>query len=218
MSIDLTMNHVLDRRERNDMSAALKWNLVSVQDYLANELASPTKHEYVGGVVYAMAGARIQHNRIATNIVLAIGPRLEGKSCEVFNSDQKIRIKMKNHVRFYYPEVSVICRSNPDDEQFQDEPATVFEVLSRSTRRADLGEKKDGYLAVPSLKHYVLVEQDVPVVVVFRRKGRKFVREVYEGLDAVVPLPEIGVDLPLAEIYKRVEFTPESDDEGGETR
>lgn len=195
------------------MSAALKWNLVSVEDYLASELGSETKHEYVGGVVYAMAGAAIRHNRIAVNITGAMFNRLDGKRCEVFTSDQKIRIRMKNHTRFYYPEVSVVCRSNPEDEQFQDTPTTVFEVLSKRTRRTDEGEKKDGYLSIPSLKHYVLVEQKVPVVVVFRRKGRKFVREVYEGLDAVVPMPEIGIELPLSEVYKRVKFTPESEDD-----
>jgi Uma2 family endonuclease len=195
------------------MSAALKWNLVSVEDYLANELASPTKHEYVGGVVYAMAGACIKHNRIAGNIFAAMYNRLDGKTCEVFNSDQKIRIRMKKQTRFYYPEVSIICRSNPEDEQFQDEPVTIFETLSASTRRADEGEKKDGYLSIPSLKHYVLVEQDVPVVVVFRRKGRTFVREVYDGLDAVVPLPEIGIELPLAEVCKRVAFPLEPADQ-----
>jgi len=195
------------------MSAALKWNLITVEQYLANELASPIKHEYVGGEVYAMAGAAITHNRIATNITGFMVVRLDGKRCEVFNSDQKIRIMLKNQVRFYYPEVSVICQSNPGNEHYQDKPATVFEVLSESTRRADEGEKKDAYLTIPSLKHYVLVEQDIPVVVVFRRKGRKFVREVYEGLDAVVPLPEIGVDLPLAEVYKRVVFAPEPTDD-----
>ena len=192
------------------MSAALKLNRVSVEDYLAAELESPTKHEYVDGQVYAMAGAIIKHNRIAVNITGAMFRRLDGEKCEVFNSDQKVRIRMKNRVRFYYPEASVICRSNPEDEQFQDKPTTVFEVLSESTRRADEGEKKEAYLTIPSLKHYVMVEQDMPVVVVFRRKGRKFIREVYEGLDAIVPLPEIGIDLPLAEIYKRVTFTPES--------
>jgi len=116
---------------------------------------------------------------------------------------------------FYYPDVSVICRPNPQNDAFQDEPIVLFEVLSKATRRIDLGEKKDFYLTIPSLDVYALIEQETAAVVVFRRTGNGFVREVYEGIDAVLPLPEVGVDLPLAEIYDTVEFTPEPSDEEG---
>ena len=43
----------------------------------------------------------------------------------------------------------------------------------------------------------------------FRRTAQGFVREVYEGLDAIIPLGEIDAALPLAEVYEGVEFTPE---------
>ena len=68
------------------MSTAKKLNLVSVDDYLAGELVSPVKHEYVGGVVYAMAGARNAHNVIASNTLVAAGSRLRGRPCRPFNS------------------------------------------------------------------------------------------------------------------------------------
>ncbi len=195
------------------MSAALKWNLVSIEDYLGNELESPIKHEYLGGVVYAMAGARNLHNRIATNTLTALGARLRGRSCQPFNSDTKIRIRLPTQTRFYYPDASVVCRPNPDDDSYQDEPAAIAEVLSRRTRRIDEGEKKDAYLTIPALNVYMLVEQDVPLVTVFRRTEAGFVREVYEGLDAAIPLSEIEIVLPLAEIYAGVEFVPEPNDE-----
>src|SRR5205809_2523064 len=105
------------------MSAAKKWNLVSVKDYLAGELASPVKHEYLGGVVYAMAGARNAHNMIATNTLVALGSRLRGRPCRAFNSDTKIRVRLPAQTRFYYPDGSVICRPNPQTDSFQDEPA-----------------------------------------------------------------------------------------------
>jgi Uma2 family endonuclease len=195
------------------MTAAKKWNLVSVEDYLAGELASPIKHEYLGGVVYAMAGARNAHNLIAANTIVALGTRLRGRRCRPFTSDTKVRVQLPTQIRFYYPDVPVICQPNPQTDSFQDEPAVIFEVLSRRTRRIDEGEKKDAYLTISSLAAYVLVEQETPVVVVFRRSGDGFVREVYEGLDAVLPLPEIEVDLPLAEVYEDVEFTPEREEE-----
>jgi Uma2 family endonuclease len=191
------------------MTAAEKLNLISVEDYLAGELISPVKHEYLGGVVYAMAGARNAHNLIASNTLVALGSRLRGLRCRPFNSDTKIRIRLPAQVRFYYPDASVICRPNPQTDSFQDEPAALFEVLSRRTRRIDEGEKKDAYQTIPSLSVYVLLEQESPAAVVFRRTEGGFVREVYQGLDAVVPLREIEIDLPLAEVYEGVEFLPE---------
>ncbi|MBW3598839.1 MAG: Uma2 family endonuclease [Planctomycetes bacterium] len=191
------------------MSAALKLRPLSVEDYLAGELASPIKHEYVGGVVYAMAGARNVHNLIASNTLVALGTRLRGGSCRPYNSDTKIRIRLPTQVRFYYPDVSVICRPNPQSDSFQDEPAVVVEVLSRKTRRIDEGEKRDAYQMIPSLAAYLLVEQEFPAVTVHRRTEQGFVTETHTELETVIALPEIAAELPLAEIYDGVEFTPE---------
>ena len=89
----------------------------------------------------------------------------------------------------------------------------VVEVLSRKTRRTDEGEKKEAYLTIPSLCVYLLVEPDSPTIVAFRRQDQGFVREVYEGRDAVISLGEIETELPLSEVYEAVEFAPEADDE-----
>jgi Uma2 family endonuclease len=192
------------------MSAVEKRNLVSVEDYLSGELVSPVKHEYLGGMVYAMAGARNVHNLIAGNVFGSLHARLRGRCCRPYNSDTKIRIRLPSHVRFYYPDASVICRPNPQSDSFQDEPAVVVEVLSPNTRRIDEGEKQEAYLTIPSLCAYLLVEQEGPMVEVFRRTEQGFVREVYAGLEAVIPLAEIDTELPLAEIFEDVEFSPES--------
>src|SRR5215510_10389543 len=191
------------------MTAVTKQHLVSVNDYLAGELLSPIKHEYIGGVVYAMAGARNAHNLIASNTLGSVHARLKGKRCRPFNSDTKVRIRLPSHFRFYYADAMVVCRPNPQTDSFQDEPAVIFEVISKRTRRTDEGEKKDAYLTIASLGVYVLIEQETPALVVFRRTEQGFIREVYGGLDAVLPLPEIDIELPLAEIYEAIEFTPE---------
>src|SRR5690242_18136730 len=183
------------------MSALPRWNLVSIDEYLAGELASPVKHEYLGGVVYAMAGARNAHNLIASNCLGALHGRLRGRPCRAYNSDTKIRLRLRDQIRFYYPDASVICRPNPPGDSFQDEPAVLVEVLSRRTRRIDEGEKREAYLTIPSLSAYLLVEQEAAAVVVFRRTEQGFVREVHQGIDAVIPLGEIDVELPLAEVY-----------------
>lgn len=188
------------------MTAAEKLDLVSVDDYLAGELNSTVKHEYLGGMVYAMAGARNAHNVIATNVVGVLHVGLRGKKCRPFNSDTKIRVRLPTQWRFYYPDASVVCRPNPPDESFQDEPAVIVEVMSETTRRIDEGEKKDAYLTIPSLSAYVLLEQNAPAAIVYRRTEQGFSREVYAGLTATIPLQEIDAVLPLAEVYEGVEF------------
>jgi len=122
------------------MTAARPLELVSVDDYLAGELVSDVKHEYSGGYVYALAGARNIHNRVATNWALAVGQRLRGKPCEPFNSDTKVRIEFPTHTRFYYPDGMVVCEPNPADDTFQDRPVVIAEVVSESTRRIDENE------------------------------------------------------------------------------
>jgi Uma2 family endonuclease len=194
------------------VSTVKKLNLVAVEDYLAGELICPIKHEYVGGLVYALPGARNMHHVIAGNVCGALYARLRGQRCRPFNSDTKIRMHLSGRLRFYYPDASVICRPNPQTDSFQDEPAVLFEVLSRRTRRIDEVEKKDAYLTIPSLHVYALIEQDTAAVVVFRRTKDGFIREVHEGRDAVLPLGEIGIELPLAEIYETVEFAPETEE------
>lgn len=191
------------------MSLAAKRTLLSVEEYLAMELGATVKSEYVGGVVYAMSGARNAHNQIATNTLVALGGRLRGTQCRPFNSDTKIRLRLPSHVRFYYPDASVICHSNPPSDSFQDAPSAIVEVLSRSTRRIDEGEKREAYLTIPSLSVFLLIEQDGPTVIAYRRTEHGFVQEVHHGLDAAVPLPELHTELPLADIYDGIAFVPE---------
>jgi Uma2 family endonuclease len=196
-----------------DMSAAPRMGHVTVDDYLAGELASDIKHEYLGGFVYAMAGGRNVHNLIASNVLGALHMRLRGKPCRTYNSDTKIRVQLPTYVGFYYPDTSVICDPNPPDDLYQERPVLIAEVLSRNTRRTDQGEKKNAYLSIPTLLAYLLIEQDGPNVIVYRRTEHAFIDEMHTELDAVISLMEIGAELPLAEIYEGVEFMPEPDED-----
>jgi Uma2 family endonuclease len=189
------------------MTAVKKPAHLSIGDYLAGEELSPVKHEYLGGTVHAMAGATNLHNEIATAALLVLGLQLRGKPCRPFNSDTKVRLEFADHTRFYYPDAMVVCDSNQPNDHFQDRPVAIVEVLSESTRRVDMGEKRDAYLTIPSLKVLLLAESDRPSVVVHRRQSQGgFVVELHEGLDAVIPLPEIEAQMALAELYERVEF------------
>ena len=132
---------------------------------------------------------------------------LRGKSCQPFNSDTKVRIEFPDHTRFYYPDAMVVCPTNPDTDHFQNQPVVIIEVLSDSIRRTDLGEKRDAYLTMPSLKTLVFVGTETASVTLHRRVPEGgFAIERYHGFDATISLPEIGEDLPLKDLYERVEF------------
>lgn len=187
------------------MTALEKPDFISVSEYLAGEELAEVKHEYVGGTVHAMAGATNRHNAIAVNTLVSLGSQLRGKTCRPYNSDTKVRIDYADHTRFYYPDAMVVCRSNPEMDHFQECPVVIIEVLSESTRRTDLAEKRDAYLTMPSLKALLLVEPDSPRVTVHRRRSEGgFGAEVFEGSEALIPLPEIEADLPLGDLYDGV--------------
>jgi len=188
------------------MSTAFRFQPISVHEYLLGEQTAQHKHEYVHGVVYAMAGGSVQHSRIASNATVSLGMQLRGQRCQVFNSDIKIRVRMSQGTRFYYPDMSVVCQPNADTDSFHDAPVVIVEVVSESTRRTDQYEKCEAYLTIPSLCVYVLVEQSSAAAHVYRRNDTGFDHEVYRGINAVIPLPEIKCELPLKDLYQNVEF------------
>ncbi|MCA9779964.1 MAG: Uma2 family endonuclease [Candidatus Eremiobacteraeota bacterium] len=188
------------------MSIAEQYELVSIEEYLRAEQTSSVRHEYIGGVLYAMSGGRNVHNLVATNTTASLWSRLRGSPCKAYNSDTKIRIRHSDHTRFYYPDVSVVCTPNHPNDLYQDQPALIVEVLSESTRRVDMGEKAEAYLTIPSLEVYLMIEPELPLVIVHRRQENGFQREVIKGKDSILALPEIGVELPLEEIYDGVEL------------
>ena len=186
------------------MSALPTPTPVSVQDYLDREAASAEKHEYLGGAVHAMSGGSIRHGDVSGRAFGSLFGRLRGKPCRPCNSDIKIRVQSPTQTRFYYPDTSVVCEGNPGDLHYEERPVVIVEVLSPSTRRIDEAEKRDAYLTIPSLRVYLRVEPDAPLVVADRRSdlGGGFNAEVHQGLDAVIPLPEIDTELPLRELYE----------------
>ncbi len=181
---------------------------VSIEDYLAGELVSQVKHEYLGGTVHAMAGAKMRHNKATMNMSGSLFASLKGKSCQPFNSDTKVKIELPAHVRFYYPDLQIICGPVDEESTFTDSPTVVIEVLSESTRRIDLGEKRDAYLAIPSLKVLITVDPSKVWAQVDRRRvNGGFDQEHYRNLSEVIELPEAETALPLAEIYESIELS-----------
>jgi Uma2 family endonuclease len=169
--------------------------LITVEEYLESELRSETKHEYLGGIVYAMAGASEAHNIIAANLAGMLYAQLRGTPCWPLGDTY-----------FYYPDAMVACDPSDSGHGWRERPAVLFEILSEDTRRLDEREKRFAYLQIPSLQAYIRIEQATPEAVIERRESGTWRPEKLTGLDTVLSLPEIGVRLTLAEIYERLHF------------
>lgn len=187
------------------MSLAVEQNRISRNDYLEGELQSEIRHEYIAGNVYAMSGGTMNHQRVALNFLRLAGNQLVGKSCFPTGSDFKLQIPLgSGEEAFYYPDGMIICVPVPGEALYTDSPSVILEVLSPSTRRNDEVQKLRDYLTIPTLQTYILAETETPYVTIYRRNGGDFIRENLSGRDAVLPLPEVNLALPLAELYDGV--------------
>lgn len=177
---------------------------LSVADYLAGENDGAWRHEFINGHVFAMAGASERHGIIRVNVVgllNAVAP----EQCRVFDGDMKLRIERDDEVRFFYPDAFVSCGDNDDKQYFRTDALVVFEILSDSTRRLDRFEKFDIYKRLPSLLEYVLIEQDMPRVEVYRRRA-SWRGEVYVPGDNVV-LESLAQTFTFDQIYRRASLS-----------
>jgi Uma2 family endonuclease len=180
--------------------------LISPEEYLSGEEASAQKHEYLNGVVYAMAGGTQRHNKIAGNIFAALHNRLRGKPCHPYASDMLVRVQSGDDLRFYYPDVSIICRPAGPEARIQENPSVIFEVLSDSTARTDTGEKRMAYLTIPTLEALVLVDARKHEVTVWRHGADGWGIEVFTASGSTLAFSSADCALTLGEIYERSEF------------
>ena len=140
------------------MNLAAQEHLTPVPEYLEGELQSEIRHEYIAGLVYAMAGAGEKHNRISLNIAFHLRSAARGKTCGVFISDMKVRVEQND--TFYYPDVMLTCDPQDTESLHKSRPCAIIEVLSPATELTDRREKLAAYRTLKSLRYYLLVAQD----------------------------------------------------------
>lgn len=179
---------------------------ITVEEYLATEELAPRKREYLGGVVYEMAGASESHNRIYTNLGFLLTGHLQGHSCEFFGADMKLKFDVGKLTYFYYPDGMVSCDPTEEGKNFRERPSVIFEITSESTRSIDEREKLTAYRQLSSLEAYVRIEQLSPEVLVERRTASGWQRWRFTGLDSIADLEVLGIKLPLSQLYRRVVF------------
>ncbi len=178
---------------------------LSVADYLEMERTAEVRHEYHRGEIFAMAGGTLNHSFLGNGINTELNLICRRSGCAPFNGDMRIRIEEED--RFLYPEASVVCgpvlRGQGDKNSISN-PVLVAEVLSETTETYDRGEKFRLYRTLPSLREYVLISQDKPMVEVFFRDEAGWHFEAWEGLEAMVALRSLNAEMAMKDLYRNV--------------
>ncbi|MCK5696779.1 MAG: Uma2 family endonuclease [Gammaproteobacteria bacterium] len=176
---------------------------ISEADYLAGERISEIKHDYIEGLVYAMAGASENHNLISNNLVRELGNILKQKksSCKVFSSDMKVRLSNTGTL-FFYPDVMLCCEPDDNNDYYKQSPIIIVEVLSQSTRKNDKTRKKMAYINIPTLQEYIIIDQEFCEVEIFC-KSNNWASTVYL-LGDTITLASIDISLLVEDIYYQV--------------
>ncbi len=199
------------------MGLAQAQHSYTVEEYLAFERESEERHEYLDGLIYAMAGESGEHGDISTNLALELASQLKGKKCRARLKDTKVRSgpipkqKFSTKGLYSYPDAVVICGEPEYLDEHRDvvtNPKVIIEVLSPTTEAFDRGEKFDRYdFWNPTLTDYLLVSQDQPKVDHFiRQDDGNWTRIVYRGLKSKVIIKSIGCTLKLVDVYDRIHF------------
>ena len=191
--------------------SALQNHFYTPEQYLEMDRSAERRSEYVSGEIIAMAGASREHNLIVTNLVRDISVTLRRSPCETYSND--MRVKGHDTKAYFFPDIVVGCAPLEFEDNSVDillNPVVIMEVLSPTTELGDKTWKFTHYRRLPTLKDYVMLSQYQPFIEHYTRQANgQWVLTDLQGLDAVLSLPSIGCELPLSEIYERVEFAPD---------
>lgn len=199
--------------EIKEPAVAYNKEKVSIEEYLEMENVSVEKHEYYKGEIFARSGARVPHNAITGNLFISLGQKLKGKKSKPYNSDQ--RIHFPSNTLFTYPDISIICGEiitlNNDNYNVLN-PAVIIEVLSKSTKNYDRGEKFKLYRDIPALKEYILADSESIHIEVFRlNENNHWELEEYNSKEDLLDVKAIDENNLVSEIYEGVKIETNTD-------
>ena len=190
----------------------------SPEEYLKLERDAPDRHEFLDGVIYAMAGESLSHSRICANLAREIGLALKGGPCENLSPNMKVRTS--NASLFSYPDLTILCGEPQLHDSKKDvltNPKVIFEVLSPSTEKYDRTTKFLRYrMGNGTLTDYILVSQDRSFVEHFcKQPDGNWLYRSFSQISDDLTIDSVGISLSLSDIYYRVELTEEPEEMDG---
>jgi Uma2 family endonuclease len=187
---------------------AIKDQKYTLEEYFELEKNSEEKWEFWDGHVWNMSGASFTHEDIVANLLVAFRNRLP-KGCRASGSN--VKVKVPAFTPYRYPDLTVVCGTRESEIMSGLEvllnPLIIVEVLSSSTEAFDRGAKFTYYKTIQSLKEYLLVSTERPIITQFVRGSEdEWINRDFEGIDAELTLSIPNIGIPLSEIYLDVVF------------
>jgi Uma2 family endonuclease len=174
-----------------------------VERFLSWEDAQEGKHEFDGTRIIEMTGGSRAHQRIIFNLMRLLTEHLDS---EAFDAVQEMRVEVAGKVR--YPDVTVCAGRIPDGTRTLRSALVIFEVLSDQTADIDRQAKRIEYASLPGMRRYILLEQhSIAATILALSAGNWHETRITSG---GLPLPELGIELPIGEIYRSVRIDPSS--------
>jgi Uma2 family endonuclease len=184
---------------------------LTLDEYRAMEQTNPERHEYRNGEIITMSGGSEVHSAIASNLLIYLGFLLRDTDFRLYNSD--LRVWIPEYQCGTYTDLMVVNGKPEFNENRNDEilnPLLIVEVLSPSTEAYDRGEKFRKYRSIASFCEYLLVSQTEPYIEQYYiqepNSNDRWLLQVHSKLERAVILQSLNVEIPLAEIYRRVNF------------
>ncbi len=175
------------------------------EEYLELETEAEDKSEYRNGEIVPMAGGSTDHNDIAGNLYAHLKFALRQQPYKVFIGD--VRLWIPTWRLFTYPDVMMIAGEPvyyADRTDTVTNPQMIIEVLSKSTRNYDQGDKFDAYRTIPEFQEYVLVDQYQIYVKQFTKTAEGWLLKDYREAQQTLAFTSIDVAIALEEIYDGV--------------
>lgn len=193
------------KRNRNRRLARIRrLHRYTYEDYVALELESTTKHEFLDGEIYAMAGGTEDHSALSAEVLRLLGNAVGDRPCRVHTSDLRIFVEEAGLATF--PDGSVICgpleQHDPSPRATAVNPQVLVEVTSDSSEDYDRGDKLEFYRTIPSLREYILVSHRRRELVVHQRLDDGSWVETLAGAGESAAVPSLDAELAVAEVYR----------------
>jgi len=178
------------------------------EEYLALEEAAIDKSEYHDGEIIPMTGGTINHNKLALNFCRKFPLTIKEQDYEIFIND--VRLWIPQTRRYVYPDIMVIQGEpvyHENNKTIVTNPLAIIEILSNSTKDYDRGGKFLAYRSIPEFREYILIDQYSYHIEQFAKNSNgKWVLTEYDSEDSVLTLESVEFQMPLREIYERINF------------
>jgi hypothetical protein len=176
------------------------------KDYLTAERLAPHRSEYLSGQMFPLPGGSTAQALIADNTALHLASQVHGRDCTVLGS--ATRVHALGSELFTYPDVTVVFgKALWLADGYRDNllnPTVLVRVLPHPMP-AHFQEVFEAYYAIPTVQHVVLItEYAARVSLGSRNEAGNLDVFGFTGLEAVLTIPDLDLELPLAEVYRGV--------------